>query len=238
MGESTEFLHVGAMTLPWRKKNASDGCTEMSLDLWSRQVTALTGPSGVGKTTVVRVLGGELALRAREVRLFGADVTRMPPRRSADLLRREVGTITQESALVESLDALSNVALPLRLRGRDDWRTRSEAAMETLGVGHLARRRPADASGGERQRIAVARMLAWRPRIVLADEPTSALDQHSATAVACALRSLSDEGSAVLVVTHDPGLAASCDRRVAMRWPPSSSQDDSPARQTTADARR
>lgn len=232
MEETDELLSVRDLVLARPRPRPPSRRATVSLTLVAGRITALTGPSGVGKTTVVRALSGEVPLVATACTLFGRDLTRLRPRRRSDLLRGAVGTVTQASTLVESLDVLANVALPSRLRGVRPWRARAEGALAAVGLGGLARRRPAELSGGERQRVAVARLLAWRPRLVLADEPTSALDPLSAATVARGLRSLADDGSAVLIVTHSEHLAAACDARVHLARP---ARDPAPASAAAGD---
>lgn len=222
MDDQESVLRVVDLVLPCTGPRGSHRPPPLSLDLRSLELTALRGPSGTGKTTVVRGLTGEIPLRATSCSLFGRELMADRPHQRADLLRRAAGTVSQGAALVDSLDVLANVSLPLRLRGVRSWKTRSEEALEAVGVADLSHRRPAELSGGERQRVAVARLLAWRPRLAVADEPTSALDPAAASAVTTGLRFLADLGSAVLVVTHSPVLTAACDRTVSLLGPDSS----------------
>jgi putative ABC transport system ATP-binding protein len=177
----------------------------------------LVGPSGSGKTTLLSILGCVLAPTAGEVRLGGEVVTGRPARELAALRRTRLGFVFQSYNLVASLTALENVALALRIRGqrRDEALAEARGTLARVDLADKADRKPAALSGGEAQRVAVARALAGHPAIVLADEPTASLDAASGARVMHLLRAMADEqGTTVVVVTHDPRIFALADRIV------------------------
>jgi putative ABC transport system ATP-binding protein len=182
--------------------------------------TSVVGPSGSGKSTLLQVLAGLLAPSGGSVLLDGEDLTRLPAAERARRRRRDIGVVLQRDNLHPLLDVEGNVALPLRLDGRPprEVRTRVERLLEQVGLADRRHHRPAQLSGGEAQRVAVAVALAARPRVLLADEPTGELDEATAAAVLELLDALRDqEGAAVLTVTHNPQVAERADRRLAMR---------------------
>lgn len=183
---------------------------DVDLTLHAGEFVVVTGPSGAGKSTLLHVAGGLDAPDSGTVAVNGHDVWSMRTGARAAFRRRNLGFVFQFFNLVPTLSAVENVSLPLVL---DGVRARSadERAAELLcrvGLGDRAGHLPAELSGGQMQRVAVARALVARPAIVLADEPTGNLDSHSSTEVLELLRTLSEEdGTAVVLVTHDPTAA-------------------------------
>jgi putative ABC transport system ATP-binding protein len=177
----------------------------------------LVGPSGSGKTTLLSILGCVLTASAGEVRLFGETVTGRPERALPALRRRLMGFVFQSYNLIGALTALENVALGLRIRGAAPEAAREAAAraLERVGLGGKLHRKPSGLSGGEAQRVAVARALVGRPPLLFADEPTASLDAASGMNVLRLLRGMADEqGTTVLCVTHDPRIFELADRIV------------------------
>ncbi|MFC8957028.1 ABC transporter permease [Streptomyces sp. NPDC057101] len=210
----------------WALHAEVDGFTELVLDAGPGTTIAVVGPNGAGKTTLLRALLG-LTTRAHAVlRLGDTDVTELPPH------RRQVAWVPQDGALFPRLSALANTAYGLRARGvpRAEARREAQRWLDRLGVGHLARRRPAELSGGQAQRVALARALAARPRLLLLDEPLAALDQTTRAHVRHTLRShLAGFGGVCLIVTHDPVEAVSLADRVLVLQDGRPLQDASPA---------
>jgi ABC-type lipoprotein export system ATPase subunit len=174
------------------------------------EFVVVTGPSGAGKSTLLHLAGGLDAPDSGTVAVAGHDVWSMSTGARAAFRRRHLGFVFQFFNLVPMLTAVENVSLPLvldgvRARSAD---ARAEELLQRVWLGDRARHRPAELSGGQMQRVAVARALVARPSIILADEPTGNLDSHSSTEVLDLLRSLSDEdGAAVVLVTHDQAAA-------------------------------
>jgi putative ABC transport system ATP-binding protein len=177
---------------------------------------AIVGRSGSGKSTLLSVLG--LFDRPDDGRylLDGQDITRMPERRAAKLRSSHFGFVFQRFFLLKHLTAAQNVAMAL-VNGQG-WLPRRHrramvlAALDQVGIAHLAKQRPARMSGGEQQRVAIARALARQPKVLLADEPTGALDTETGTVVIGALQAATARGCALILVTHDRDHAAKMDR--------------------------
>jgi ABC-type lipoprotein export system ATPase subunit len=190
----------------------------VDLDLVAGELVAVVGRSGSGKSTLLHLLGGLERPDAGEIDVGGVRVDRADERALTELRRRRVGFVFQFFHLIPELTGAENVTLPARLAGaRDGAEVRARALIERLGVTEAASRLPGVLSGGEQQRLAVARALVNDPVLVLADEPTGNLDEESGHEVLQLLRSLADEGRSVLLVTHEPEAAAIADRVLHLR---------------------
>jgi putative ABC transport system ATP-binding protein len=184
------------------------------------ELVAVMGPSGSGKSTLLHCLAGIVPPDSGRVVFDGRDVTAMSDAERSALRRREFGFVFQFGQLVPELPCVENIALPLRLEGvrRREAERRSLAWLERLEVGGVARQRPGEISGGEGQRVAVARALVTEPRVLFADEPTGALDSLNGERVMTLLAEAAREaGAAVVLVTHEPRVAAYADREVVVR---------------------
>ncbi|TWH69635.1 ABC transporter ATP-binding protein [Micromonospora olivasterospora] len=181
---------------------------------------ALVGPSGSGKTTFLYCLAGLLRPGRGQVLFNGKDLAKMSDEERSDLRLRSFGFVFQFAELVPELTIRENVALPLDLAGVDRAERAERVALllDRLGLTSEAGRRPAQVSGGQAQRAAVARAIVHRPSVVFADEPTGSLDTANGEAVIDLLFGLSEEqGSAVVLVTHDPKIACRADRVLELR---------------------
>ena len=184
------------------------------------ELVALMGPSGSGKSTLLHMAGGLDRPDAGDVVVDGVGLGRLDPTRLAAVRRRSVGYVFQELNLLTTLTLEENVALPLELDGlpRRRARTAAREALQRVGLtDKQGERFPDDVSGGQRQRAAVARAIVGDRRLLLADEPTGALDTVAGDEVMTVMRSLADQGTAVMVVTHDARLASWADRVLFMR---------------------
>ena len=186
------------------------------------ELTAIVGASGSGKSTLVNILAGLDKPTAGSARVAGADLAAMSDRERLRYRRGTVGFIWQETArnLLPYLTARQNVMMPVVLAhgGRRARRQRAADLLDALSVSHCADRRPAEMSGGEQQRVAIATALANRPRLLLADEPTGELDTTTAADVFAALQAANtDLGVTVLLVTHDPAVSGQVRRVVSIR---------------------
>ncbi len=187
----------------------------IDMDVGAREFVAIVGESGSGKSTFLHVVGTLEPADAGQVRLEDENLFDLSPRQMAAIRNRKIGFVYQAHHLIPELTALENVMLPLLVRG-EKRRPARERAMDLLArLGLAARRdhRPGRLSGGEAQRVAVARALVGAPSLLLADEPTGNLDEQSAASVYEAMRRLcSEEAAAVVMVTHSRELAGSSDR--------------------------
>ena len=188
----------------------------VSLTLRCAELVVLMGPSGSGKSTLMSVLSGLLPPTAGRVAVLGEDVWSGNERQREQIRRRSLGFIFQGYNLFPALTARQQLEIALRWAGgvpAQEARTRSERMLGLLGLGTKMNLRPAEMSGGEKQRVAVGRALVKAPALLFADEPTSALDWSNGEGVASLLRAAAhDHEAAVLVVSHDPRLAAFADR--------------------------
>ena len=187
----------------------------VGLELYPGELTLLMGPSGSGKTTLLSILGCILAPTAGTLSIAGQDTDGMKPEALADLRRRHVGFIFQGYNLFPTLNAEENVRLALEVRGQKgtDQIVRAQRALQQVGLGHRMRSVPSHLSGGEKQRVAVARAIASNPSLILADEPTAALDSENGQQVMALLADIARNSThAVLAVTHDPRTIPYADR--------------------------
>jgi len=183
------------------------------------EFVAIVGQSGSGKSTLLHILGTLESADAGEVRLDGVELMGMASADMAALRNRAIGFVYQAHHLIPELTALENVMMPLLIRGesREKAEQRAGNLLERLGLAERATHRPGRLSGGEAQRVAVARSLVGKPRLLLADEPTGNLDEHTAEEVFLAMRQLChEERAAVVMVTHSRFLAESCDRQLRL----------------------
>ena len=189
----------------------------VDLQLAAGETVAIVGPSGSGKSTLLGLLAGLDRPSRGSILIEGRDPATMSDREASAFRAARMGFIFQSHRLLPALTAQENVATPLELAGARDAGPRARAWLDRVGLGGRHDHRPRQLSGGEQQRVAVARALAHDPAIVFADEPTGSLDQRTGAAVADLLFSLARERNATLVlVTHDENLAARCARIVRM----------------------
>jgi putative ABC transport system ATP-binding protein len=192
---------------------------EVTLDILSGEFLAVTGRSGSGKTTLLNLLSGLDRPTTGSVLFQGRDLTTFAEPELVELRRRKVGFVFQSFGLIPLLSAQENVELPLHIGGVS-WRERRKRALEALemvGLGPRARHRPYELSGGEQQRVSIARALVTSPQVVFADEPTGELDTSTAMSIATILRDIAlERGVTMIVATHDLTLSRMSSRAVAL----------------------
>ena len=219
MHEESRALAVSAtgLTHDYGHRPALRG---VDLTVAAGELVAITGPSGSGKSTLLHALAGVLVPDAGEVRLGDHLVTAMSEDERSRLRRTDVGVLFQFGQLVDELTLVENVALPLLLerRARSEAIETARAWLARVGVAEVSDELPAEVSGGQAQRAALARALVTNPGVLFADEPTGALDSVSGEAAMVMITEIADEeGLTVVLVTHDARIAAYADREVVLR---------------------
>ena len=190
----------------------------VSLTIKRGEFVAVVGQSGSGKSTMMNVLGCLDIPTRGDYFLDGTDVRELTDRDLSRIRNKQIGFIFQQYNLIQSLTVLENVELPLIYQGIDpiDRREMAMEALERVGLAERFRHKPTQMSGGQQQRVAIARAIAARPSIIMADEPTGALDSHTGLEVLEFLQRLNREGSTVILITHDNGIAATARRIVRL----------------------
>ncbi|MEN8847261.1 MAG: ABC transporter ATP-binding protein [Akkermansiaceae bacterium] len=187
--------------------------SDLDIEITDGQAIAIVGPSGSGKTTLLNVIGAMLPPTSGEVTVGGENISSLSEKEAAKFRNRQLGFVFQQHYLLPQLTVLENVLVPRLAGGWDEkeseTRARAEALLERVGLGHRLTHLPSALSGGEKQRVAVARALINKPSLILADEPTGALDSETGEKVADLLLEVQQEkGVTLVVVTHDLDLAA------------------------------
>ena len=191
---------------------------DVSVGFGAGEFTAIMGPSGSGKSTMMHILAGLDAPTSGHVFVEDTDITALKDTALTKLRRDRIGFVFQSFNLVPTLDARSNILLPMRLAGKTPDKDWFDLIVNSLGIADRLNHRPSEMSGGQQQRVAVARALMSRPAVIVADEPTGNLDSHSTTEVMDLLRRAVDElGQSVIMVTHDTSTAAYADRVLVCR---------------------
>ena len=190
----------------------------VSLTIEKGEFVAVVGQSGSGKSTMMNVLGCLDVPTRGDYFLVGTDVRDLTDKELSRIRNKQIGFIFQQYNLIQSLSVLENVELPLIYQGLDsiDRREMAMEALERVGLEERYRHKPTQMSGGQQQRVAIARAIATKPPIIMADEPTGALDSRTGLEVLRFLQQLNKEGSTVILITHDNGIAATARRIVRL----------------------
>jgi putative ABC transport system ATP-binding protein len=190
----------------------------VSLQVGAGERLAILGPSGSGKSSLMAVLAGLEQANSGRVMVAGADFSALDEDGLARARRGRIGIVLQAFHLIPTMTALENVAVPLELAGIDGHNLRAAAELDSVGLAHRMTHYPTQLSGGEQQRVGIARALAARPALIFADEPTGNLDATTGEAVVEMLFArLAETGATLVLITHDAELAARCDRIIEMR---------------------
>lgn len=218
-GQDGSIIEVSGLT-----KSVPNGDTdlvilhEIGFAVAAGESLAIVGASGSGKSTLLSLLAGLDTPTGGKVLLGGEDLFKLDEDGRAALRGRLVGFVFQAFQLMPHLNALENVMLPLELAGRKDARAAARETLERVGLGQRLSHYPKHLSGGEQQRVAVARAFAPRPRILFADEPTGNLDTVTGQTIIELMFQLNSElGTTLVLVTHDVNIASRCDRRIGLR---------------------
>jgi putative ABC transport system ATP-binding protein len=192
---------------------------DVTLQIAAGDHLAIRGPSGCGKSTLLHMLGCVETPTSGTLLFRGDDVTKLSDRQRSLLRLRQIGFVFQRFFLLPMLTAAENIELPQSESGvpKAEQRKRTRELLEYVGLAARADHRPSELSGGEMQRVAIARALANRPGLLLADEPTGELDRTTGEQIAALLDRVNADGTALVIVTHDPALAERCTRVLTMR---------------------
>jgi len=207
------------------RENAVEALAGVDIDIEAGEMVAIMGPSGSGKSTLMHILGllhapDRDATPASELRIDGRDMTKLSDGERTKMRARQMGFVFQSFNLVPTLTAVENVALAAEYAGAPGRAARASAmnALGAVGLAGRADHRPMELSGGEQQRVAIARSLINQPKLLMGDEPTGNLDTKRSAEVLAMLRQLNrDRGQTIILVTHDPEVGAASDRVIRMR---------------------
>lgn len=205
----------------------------ISLNVPSGKSVGVVGPSGSGKSTLLMVMAGLERVDSGKVELAGEDFSTLNEDGLAAFRGKNIGIVFQSFHLIPNMTALENVAVPLELAGSENAFEKAEAELRAVGLGERLTHYPTQMSGGEQQRVAMARALAPDPKILVADEPTGNLDEDTGTQITELLFSKQRErGMTLVLVTHDPSLAEQCDITLRVRAGEIEQQTEKPAKKT------
>lgn len=189
----------------------------ISCSIKQGEMVAIMGPSGSGKSTLMNILGCLDRPTSGRYRLEGIEVDRLSDNELAEIRNKKIGFVFQSFNLLPRASALANVELPLIYSSAGERRQRALRVLESVGLAHRASHKPSELSGGEQQRVAIARALVNKPSIILADEPTGNLDTQTSKEIMLLFKQLNEQGITIVLVTHEPDIAAYTQRIIKIR---------------------
>ena len=203
-------------TYNYKKSNAFTALTDVSLTVEDGEMLAIIGKSGAGKSTLLHIIGCIDTFEKGTYTLDDISVHKLSDKKLAQIRNQKVGIVMQDFALVEEYTVLENVKIPLYFARKKKGSSNKLAldALEKVGMKELAKKPVNKLSGGQKQRVAIARAIVNNPSFILADEPTGALDTKTSAEIMALFKSLNDEGKTVIIITHDPTIAGSCQRQI------------------------
>ncbi len=212
-----ELIRLEHICKSYRSRNSCVQVLEdICLSVQKGEFLSITGKSGSGKSSLMNIIGCLDTADSGEYYLDGTDVSEMREKDLARLRSRNIGFIFQSFNLIPSMNALENVSLPLMYRGvrRSERERIAKRALSMVGLSHRLMHRPGEMSGGQQQRTAIARAIAASPSVLLCDEPTGSLDRASGEEVLSVIRDMNKSGVTVVMITHDPEIAAAAGRTI------------------------
>ncbi len=203
-------------TYNYKKSNAFTALTDISLTVDDGEMLVIIGKSGAGKSTLLHIIGCIDTFEKGEYTIDGVNVHKLSDRALAKLRSEKVGIVMQDFALVEEYSVIENVKIPLYFskKKKGSANALALAALEKVGIKELAKKPVNKLSGGQKQRVAIARAIVNDPSFILADEPTGALDTKTSSEIMSLFKLLNDEGKTIIIITHDPEVAAVCKRQI------------------------
>lgn len=199
-----------------KKANEFEALKGVSLEIKDGEMVAIIGKSGAGKSTLLHILACIDSYESGEYKIDDTLVKKLSEKRYAQIRNEKIGMVMQDFALVDDFTAMENVMLPLEFAKskKPNRKELAQKALESVGMGEMAKKPVNKLSGGQKQRVAIARAIVNEPSVILADEPTGALDTKTADEIMGVFKSLNEQGRTIVIVTHDMGVAGQCDRTI------------------------
>ena len=203
-------------TYNYKKSNAFTALKDISMTVNDGDMLAIIGKSGAGKSTLLHVIGCIDTFEKGEYKIDDINIHKLSDKKLAKIRNEKVGIVMQDFALVNEYTVLENVKIPLYFSNKKKGNMKELAvnALEKVGIKELAKKPVNKLSGGQKQRVAIARAIVNDPSFILADEPTGALDTKTSSEIMELFKKLNDEGKTVIIITHDPGVADACKRKI------------------------